>query len=103
MPGKSNPIDVAYVAQLARLELNEADCAALQRDMESIVDYIDELSEVDVSGVKPMFHAVEVVNVSRPDVSRPGYGRDGMLANAPGIIDENLIKVSQVLPGEGMN
>ena len=103
MPGKGNPIDVMYVAKLARLELNEADRAALQRDMESIVDYIDELSEVDVSGVRPMFHAVEVVNVARPDVSRPGYGRDRMLANAPGIIEENLIKVPQVLPGEGMN
>ena len=46
-------IDVGYVANLARLELNESDRERLQRDMESIVAYIAELSEVDIDGVEP--------------------------------------------------
>lgn len=101
--GGDNRIDVAYVARLARLDLGGADRTALQKDMEAIVSYIDELSELDVSGVEPMAHAVEAVNVWREDVSRPGVDRAKMLANAPAVIDGNLIKVPQVLPGEGMS
>jgi len=96
-------IDVDYVAQLARLELSAADKAGLQKDMDAIVGYIDELSEVDVTGVEPMAHAMKTTNVVRQDVSRPGYAREQMLANAPALVDENLIKVPQVLPGEGMS
>ncbi len=103
MSSKAGAIDVSYVAQLARLELDESEKAAMQHDMEAIVEYIDELSELDVSGVEPTAHAVQVTNVERDDVARPGFGRDVMLANAPALIDGELIKVPQVLPGEGMN
>ena len=100
---ENNKLDVAYVAQLARLELDPGSVAALQRDMEAIVDYINELSELDVSGIQPTAHAMEQTNVWREDISRPGYAREQMLANAPAIIEEELIRVPQVLPGEGMS
>lgn len=100
---ENNKLDVAYVAQLARLELDPGSVAALQRDMEAIVDYINELSERDVSGIQPTAHAMEQTNVWREDISRPGYAREQMLANAPAIIEEELIRVPQVLPGEGMS
>ena len=66
-------------------------------------DYINELSELDVSGIQPTAHAMEQTNVWREDISRPGYAREQMLANAPAIIEEELIRVPQVLPGEGMS
>ncbi len=100
---EQNKIDVNYVAQLARLELDPAVIPALQKDMENIVAYINELSELDVSGVEPTAHAVAKTNVWREDVDRPGFDRATMLANAPAVIDETLIKVPQVLPGEGMS
>ncbi len=98
-----NKIDVNYIAQLARLELDPAAIPALQKDMENIVAYINELSELDVSNVEPTAHAVSKSNVWREDVSRAGQTQAEMLANAPAIVDGDLVKVPQVLPGEGMN
>jgi aspartyl-tRNA(Asn)/glutamyl-tRNA(Gln) amidotransferase subunit C len=46
--------DVAYVADLANLELTEAERGSMLRDLNSILDYIDRLSELDTEGVQPM-------------------------------------------------
>lgn len=96
-------IDVEYIAELARLEIDPAELARLRQDMASIVGYIAELSEVDVSGVEPTAHAVPLVNVWRTDEAKASFGRDAMLANAPETVNGETIKVPQVLPGEGMN
>ena len=101
--GQDNKIDVSYVATLARLDIDEKDKADLQKDLQSIVSYIEKLGELDVSGIEPTAHASCLSNVWREDEAKESYPRDKMLANAPGLIDENLIKVAQVLPGEGMN
>ena len=100
---ETHGIDVAYIANLARLDIAPEAMPGLQKDMEAIVSYIDELSELDVTGVEPTAHATEMTNVWREDAARPGYGRDGILANAPAIVNDDLVKVAQVLPGEGMN
>ena len=100
---ETHGIDVAYIANLARLDIAPEAMPGLQKDMEAIVNYIDELSELDVTGVEPTAHATERANVWREDASRPGYGRSEILDNAPAIVNEELIKVAQVLPGEGMN
>ena len=96
-------IDIGYVAQLARLELPEAQAAQLQTELESIVHYIDELKEVDVTGVEPTAHAARLFNVWREDEVGASLPRETMLANAPDTVDGELIKVPQVLPGEGSN
>ena len=49
-------IDVSYVAELARLELTEEEKATFQPQLESIVEYVDKISSVDVEGVPPMMH-----------------------------------------------
>ncbi|MDD3153812.1 MAG: Asp-tRNA(Asn)/Glu-tRNA(Gln) amidotransferase subunit GatC [Victivallaceae bacterium] len=98
-----NGIDVRYVAKLARLELAEEEIPHLQKDLESIVGYIAELKEVDVTGIEPTAHAAALTNVWREDRAKSSFTREEMLANAPGIIDEELIKVPRVLPGEGSN
>ncbi len=96
-------LDVRYVADLARLEIAPEALERLQRDMESIVGYIAELSELDVTGVEPTAHAVPLANVWREDVAGTPLGREAMLANAPAVLHGEFIKVPQVLPGEGMN
>ena len=96
-------IDIKYVAELARLELNDSDAAKLQRELGQIVNYIAELGELDVSGVEPTAHASLLTNVVREDARRESFDRSEMLKNAPGVIDETLVKVPQVLPGEGSN
>ena len=53
----NSDINVKYVAELARLELPAEQFAAIEKDLSSIVDYIAELNEVDVTGVEPTAHA----------------------------------------------
>ena len=96
-------IDVAYVAGLARLEINPEDQARLQKDMDGILAYIEQLEELDVSDIEPTAHATLLTNVVREDVAGESFPRETMLANAPANVDEELLKVGQVLPGEGMS
>lgn len=96
-------IDVAYVAGLARLEIKPEDQARLQKDMDGILAYIEQLEELDVSGIEPTAHATLLTNVVREDVAGESFPRETMLANAPADVDDELVKVGQVLPGEGMS
>ena len=96
-------IDIGYVAALARLEISEEHLPKLQKDLDNIVGYIASLSELDLTGVEPTAHAAALTNVWREDEAKPSYDRDRMLANAPALIDGDLIRVPQVLPGEGSN
>ncbi len=100
---KEPRIDIEHVAALARLELSEEQIPKLQKDLESIVGYIASLSELDLDGVEPTAHAVTLTNVWREDVVEPSFDRDQMLANAPALLDGDLIRLPQVLPGEGSN
>jgi aspartyl-tRNA(Asn)/glutamyl-tRNA(Gln) amidotransferase subunit C len=96
-------IDVGYVASLARLEIAPERKEKLQKDMEEILAYIEQLEELDVSDIEPTAHATVLTNVVREDVAGESFPRETMLANAPADVDEELIKVGQVLPGEGMS
>ena len=103
MSDSSTGIDVAHIATLARLRIEPGSVQKLQSEMESIVGYVEMLSELDVAGIEPTAHAVPRSNVLRDDVRGTPLGRDAMLANAPDTVDGELIKVPQVLPGEEMS
>lgn len=95
-------IDVGYVARLARLELDEPTRDRLQHDLERILHYIEQLNELDVTGIEPTAHAVPLANVWREDVAGAGFDPGVMLKNAPALVEDELIKVPKVLPGEEM-
>lgn len=98
-----NTIDVTKVAELARLEIAPELKEKLQSEMEAIVGYVEMLSELDTDGIEPTAHAVERVNADRGDSPAiREFTREEMLANAPETIEGELVKVPQVLPGEGM-
>ena len=63
------------------LEISEKEAA--KKDMESMLDYIDKLNELDTSNVEPMSHVFPVQNVFREDVVENGDGGEDTLANAP--------------------
>jgi aspartyl-tRNA(Asn)/glutamyl-tRNA(Gln) amidotransferase subunit C len=79
----SHTIDVAYVAELARLELTPDERRLFQQQLESIVHYVEKIGELDVSGIEPTLHGQALANVFREDVVVPSANRDRMLANAP--------------------
>lgn len=74
---------IEYVGILAKLELDEQEKEQAKKDMESMLDYIDKLNELDTDGVEPMSHVFPVNNVFREDVVTNGDDRDNILKNAP--------------------
>lgn len=84
-------IDVAYVAELARLELTDEEKTVFQPQLESIVKYVEKISEVDVSGVEPMMHGRETVNALREDVVKPSLPSETALGNAPQRVGDEFL------------
>ena len=100
---KKPVIDVGYVAKLARVELDKSSIDKFQKDMESIVGYVDLLGELDLENVEPTAHPITSNNIWRNDLAGESFSRDIMLDNAPGLIDDELISVPKVLPGEDIS
>ena len=86
-----NKIDVAYVANLARLELTDEEKAVFQPQLEGIVKYVEMISKVDVSGVEPMMHGRPLVNAFREDVVKPSMDHEAALKNAPARVGEEFL------------
>lgn len=72
-----------YVGILAKLELSPEEAEAAKKDMEEMLDYIDQLNELDTTGIEPMSHVFPVQNVFREDVVTNGDGSEATLSNAP--------------------
>lgn len=79
----SHTIDVAYVAELARLKLTPEEARTFQQQLETIVKYVEKIGELDLSGIEPTLHGQSLVNVFREDVVVPSLDRERFLANAP--------------------
>jgi aspartyl-tRNA(Asn)/glutamyl-tRNA(Gln) amidotransferase subunit C len=75
--------EAAKVAHLARLELTDAELAAMTRQLSSILDYVAQLQQLNLDGVEPMAHALAVQNVFRADEPAPSLPVAEALANAP--------------------
>ena len=84
-------IDVAYVAELARLELTDEEKTVFQPQLESIVKYVEKISSVDVGGVEPMMHGRPLVNAFREDVVRASLPAEVALANAPKRVGDEFL------------
>jgi aspartyl-tRNA(Asn)/glutamyl-tRNA(Gln) amidotransferase subunit C len=80
---KAEPMDVAYVAHLARLQVTDEETALFQGQLNHILDYVQSLRALDTSAVEPMAHAVPVHNVFREDVPTPSLDHERVMANAP--------------------
>lgn len=75
--------EVQWVAHLARLQLTEAELDTMTRQLSAIVDYVDQLKQVNTDGVEPMAHALAVQNIFRDDEPASSLPVADALANAP--------------------
>ena len=75
--------DVRKVAHLARVDLPEEKIATYTDQLESILEYVGQLQEVDTKGVPETTRAVEVTNVTRADGVQPTPVREEILSQAP--------------------
>ncbi len=75
--------DVLHVASLARLTLDDGEVDRAAGQLSGILDHVAALSQLDLEGVEPTAHALDLENVTRPDVVRPSWPLDEVLSNAP--------------------
>ena len=75
--------EVQYIAELAKLQLTEAEEALYQEQLSDILDYIQRLNTLDTGAIPPTATVLPLRNVMRDDVPRPSLPVDDVLANAP--------------------
>jgi len=78
---------VRRVAHLARIAVTEDEVAHLQGELNAILAFVDELGEVDTSGVEPMTSVIPLTLPMRADVVNDGFYPERVLANAPAAED----------------
>ena len=75
--------EIEHVALLARLKFSENEVERFTTQLNSLLDYMDKLAELDTSQVEPTFHAVSQKNILRDDIVHSSLPRDLTLSNAP--------------------
>jgi aspartyl-tRNA(Asn)/glutamyl-tRNA(Gln) amidotransferase subunit C len=88
--------EVEIVAELARLYLDEKDKKAMQKQLSSILDFVDKLNELNTDNVEPTAHILDITNVFRDDVVKPSPPTEEILKLAPKRKD-NFIVVPKVI------
>jgi len=83
--------EVIHVANLARLDMDEANIEKFVGQIQMILEYVDTLNQVDTKGVPPTSHAISLTNAFREDEEREVFDRESALANAPEQEDGNFI------------
>ena len=81
---------VLHVARLARLELNEDEVSRMTGELSAILDHIEKISTLDLDGVPPTTHVVDVPNALRADEPRRCLPRVVALASAPAVDDDGF-------------
>jgi aspartyl-tRNA(Asn)/glutamyl-tRNA(Gln) amidotransferase subunit C len=87
---------VENLANLSKLQFEEAEKTAIQEDLQRMVGFIAELETVDTTGIEPLIHMGDAANVLREDLVTGSVTRADALSNAP-LADEAFFKVPKVI------
>jgi aspartyl-tRNA(Asn)/glutamyl-tRNA(Gln) amidotransferase subunit C len=87
---------VDKIANLARLEFNSQEKEEIKSDLQQMIGFIDKLNELDTTGVEPLLHMSENINVLREDEVSGTISREDAFRNAP-LHDEQFFKVPKVI------
>lgn len=87
---------VDHLAHLARLRFEDAEKEGIRADLEKMVAFVEKLQEVDTTGVEPLLHISDAVNVLRDDRVQGSVSRQEALRNAPAA-DDTFFKVPTVI------
>lgn len=89
--------DVQHLAQLSNLQLTDSETEDLQKDLGSILKYIEQLGELDTTGIEPTYQVTDLENVWRDDnVIDDHVSREQLLALSPESVNHQ-VKVPRVL------
>jgi aspartyl-tRNA(Asn)/glutamyl-tRNA(Gln) amidotransferase subunit C len=96
IPMSVDPETVRRIAQLARIAVAEHEIEQLRGELNAILAFVEQLSEVDVEGVEPMTSVIPMEMKKRPDVVTDGGIADAILKNAPAA-EEHFFVVPKVV------
>ncbi len=82
--------EVLHVARLARLGLSDDDVTKFQEQLSDILEAVSKVSELDLEGVPPTAHPLEIANAWAEDEPRPCLPLDDVFANAPDRDDDHF-------------
>lgn len=88
--------DVRHIAHLARIELTDDEATQFQSQIGQVLEYVDKMRAVDVTGIEPTAHAYPIYNVFREDAPRDWFTPTEALANSPHQANQ-LFVVTKVL------
>jgi aspartyl-tRNA(Asn)/glutamyl-tRNA(Gln) amidotransferase subunit C len=77
--------EVLHVARLARLSLSDEEVERMSSELSKVLDHIEKIGELDLEGVPPTTHVIEVEGALRADEPRPSLPREEALAPAPAV------------------
>ncbi len=87
--------DVEHVAKLARLELTDEEKTMFTGQLGDVLAHVEKMNEVDTTGVEPMNHPIDFVNVVREDVKIYENTREELMQNAPDV-EGDFFKVPKI-------
>ncbi|MCB1437779.1 MAG: Asp-tRNA(Asn)/Glu-tRNA(Gln) amidotransferase subunit GatC [Rhodobiaceae bacterium] len=87
---------VRRIARLARIAVNDEEAHRLQGELSVILDWVEQLGEVDTAGVEPMTSVIPMVMKKRDDVVSDGAKADDVVANAP-VSEDHFFVVPKVV------
>lgn len=93
---KVDEATVRHVARLARIKVSGQEATSLQRELTAILEWVEQLSEVDTSSVEPMTRVDGVPLPKRADVVTDGGMADAIVRNAP-LTEDNFFVVPKVV------
>lgn len=87
---------VEKLAHLARLKFDNAEKAIIKNDLQKMIQFVEKLNELDTTGVEPLLHMSNNVNILRADEVKGSINREEGLQNAA-IHDDQFFKVPKVI------
>lgn len=89
--------DVRYVAKLSMLEFEEDELIQFTKEFNKIIEYVDQLNDLDLSDIEPLYHPIEGSKATlREDITQKSISHDETFLNAPNS-DDGFFKVPKVI------
>ena len=87
---------VDKLAKLSKLQFDDEQKAEIKNDLEKMIAFVEKLNELDTTGVEPLLHMTDEVNMLREDEIKGSVSREEAFKNAP-LHDEEFFKVPKVI------
>ncbi|HEY5368501.1 MAG TPA: Asp-tRNA(Asn)/Glu-tRNA(Gln) amidotransferase subunit GatC [Hanamia sp.] len=87
---------IEKLAHLSRLEFNDEEKEEIKGDLENMIGFFDKVNELDTTGVEPLLHVSENVNILRKDEVKAEIGKEDVFKNAP-LHNDEFFKVPKVI------